>query len=65
LYGHAFNRDSASALQTRPPPARWAWLERASLPVGQLNDPRIIRAALDGLCARLDGSPAAANTITR
>ena len=42
-----------------------AWLERASLPVGQLNDSRIIRAALDGLCTRLDGSPAAANTITR
>jgi hypothetical protein len=42
-----------------------AWLERASLPVGQLNDPQVIRAALDGLCVRLDGSPAAANTITR
>ena len=26
---------------------------------------RVIRAALDGLCTRLDGSPAAANTITR
>ena len=42
-----------------------AWLERASLPVSQLSDPRVIRAALDGLCTRLDGSPAAANTITR
>ena len=42
-----------------------AWLERASLPVSHLSDPRVIRAALDGLCTRLDGSPAAANTITR
>jgi len=42
-----------------------AWLERASLPVIRLSDPRVIRAALDGLCTRLDGSPAAANTITR
>ena len=42
-----------------------AWLERASLPVGQLSDPRVIRAALDRLCVRLDGSLAAANTITR
>ena len=42
-----------------------AWLERASLPVSQLSDPRVIRAALDGLCTRLDGSPAAANTISR
>jgi hypothetical protein len=42
-----------------------AWVQRASLPVSQLTDPRVIRAALDGLCTRLDGSPAAANTITR
>ena len=42
-----------------------AWLERASLPVSQLSDPEVIRAALNGLCARLDGSPAAANTISR
>ena len=65
LYGHAFNArrrcrapgpDTASAL---------AWVERASLPVSQLGDPRVIRAALDGLCTRLDGSRAAANTITR
>ena len=40
-------------------------MERASLPVRQLGDPRVIRAVLDGLCTRLDGSPAAANTITR
>ena len=66
LYGHAFNPqrrrcgapgpDTASAL---------AWVERASLPLSQLADPRVIRAALDGLCTRLDGEPAAANTITR
>ncbi len=65
LYVHAFNArrrcrapgpDTASAL---------AWVERASLPVSQLGDPRVIRAALDGLCTRLDGSRAAANTITR
>jgi integrase len=30
-----------------------------------VSDPRIIRAARDGLCVRLDGSPAAANTIAR
>ena len=56
LRPHAPDPDTASAL---------AWLERASLPVSQLSDPRIIRAALDGLCTRLDGSPAAANTIAR
>jgi hypothetical protein len=41
------------------------WLEHASLPVSQLSDPRVIRAVLDGLCIRLDGSPAAANTVRR
>jgi integrase len=39
--------------------------ERASLPMGQLSDPQVIRTALDGLCVRLDGLPAAASTITR
>ena len=42
-----------------------AWLERVSLPVGPLSDPHVIRTILDGLCTRLDGSPAAANTISR
>ncbi len=41
------------------------WLEHASLPVSQLSDPQVIRAALDGLCIRLDGSRAAANTVRR
>ncbi len=41
------------------------WLEHASPPVSQLSAPQVIRAALDGLCTRLDGSPAAANTISR
>jgi integrase len=66
LYGHAFNpqqrRSGAPDLVTA---AVLGWLEHASLPVGQLSDPRVIRAALDGLCVRLDGLPAAANTIRR
>jgi len=39
-------------------------VERHSLPLDRLGDPQVIRAALDRLCVRLDGSPAA-NTITR
>jgi len=41
------------------------WLERASLPIHQLQDPRIIRAGLDALAVRLDGHLAAANTTAR
>ncbi len=65
LYGHAFNPPRQSCAPDPGTASALAWLERASLPVGQLGDPHIIRAALDGLCVRLDGSPAAANTIAR
>jgi hypothetical protein len=40
-------------------------LERASLPVTRLQDPRVTRQALDALAVRLDGRRAAANTIAR
>ena len=65
LYGHAFNARRRSGAPAPDTASALAWLERASLPVSQLSDPRVIRAALDGLCTRLDGSPAAASTITR
>ncbi len=65
LYGYAFNPRQRSRAPDPVSVSALAWLERASLPVSQLGDPHIIRAALDGLCTRLDGSPAAASTITR
>jgi hypothetical protein len=66
LYGYAFNAQQRRSRAPDPGTASaLAWLARASLPVSQLSDPHIIRAALDGLCTRLDGSPAAANTISR
>ena len=65
LYGHAFNPAPATAAPDPDTASALAWVEQASLPVSQLGDPRVIRAALDGLCTRLDGSPAAANTVAR
>jgi integrase len=66
LYRYAFNPQQRRSRAPDPGTASaLAWLERASLPVRWLTDPRIIRAALDGLCTRLDGSAAATNTITR
>ena len=65
LYGYAFNPQRRSRTLDPVIASTLGWLERTSLPVNQLSDPRIIRAALDGLRARLDGSRAAANTVSR
>jgi len=65
LYRHAFNPHQRN---TTPDPATagaLGWLEHASLPIQNLDDPRVIRQALDALAVRLDGHPAAANTIAR
>jgi len=65
LYRHAFN-SGRHAAWTDPAPARvLTWLARASLPVAQLSDPGVIRAAMDALTVRLDGGRAAAATVTR
>lgn len=65
LYGYAFNPPLRSCAPDPGTASALAWLEQVSLPVSRLGEPRVIRAALDGLCVRLDGIPAAANTITR
>ncbi len=55
--------------RTLPRPAEVAaalgWLERASLPLTELEKPRNVRLALDALTLRLDGTSAAATTIHR
>lgn len=64
LYQHAFN-------PTRPAEPGSAsaqildWAQQASLPVGCLSEPAVLRTALEALRFRLDGSRAAANTIIR
>jgi hypothetical protein len=64
LYQHAFNParpagpDSAAAQILD-------WAQQASLPVGCLSEPAVLRTALEALTFRLDGSRAAANTIIR
>jgi integrase len=65
LYGHAFSPPLRSRAPDPDTASALAWLEQVSLPVSRLGEPRVIRAALDGLCTRLDGTPAAANTIAR
>lgn len=41
------------------------WARQASLPVGCLSEPTVLRTALEALTFRLDGSRAAASTIIR
>lgn len=65
LYGYAFNMRRRASVPGPDMASALAWVERTSLPLSQPGDPRAIRAALDGLCTRLDGSPAAPNTISR
>lgn len=65
LYQRAFNPQRRATESDPATASALAWLERTSLPVGKLGDPRVIRATLDALTLRLDGSRAAATTITR
>jgi integrase len=64
LYQHAFN-PARTATSDEATARALTWAEQASLPLARLADPVVLRAALDALTLRLDGSRAAANTITR
>src|SRR5215470_14890986 len=65
LYGHAFSPQRRSGAVDPAAAKALAWLRRASLPIQHLGDSRVLRQALDALAVRLDGEPAAANTIAR
>ncbi|WP_412519447.1 tyrosine-type recombinase/integrase [Actinomadura madurae] len=41
------------------------WLESASIPITDLEEPRLARAALETLALQLDGQPAASSTFRR
>ena len=64
LYQHAFN----PARPAGPGSAAaqiLGWAQQASLPVGCLSEPAVLRTALEALTFRLDGSRAAASTVIR
>jgi integrase len=64
LYQHAFN-PARPAGPGSPAAQILTWAQQASLPVGCLSEPTVLRTALEALTFRLDGSRAAANTIIR
>lgn len=65
LYSWAFNKSQREA----DPPADLApavkWLKTNTLPLAEVANAATIRKALDLLATRLDGGPAAANTVAR
>jgi len=75
LVGWVFNTGARTTLgpdgrrTENPPPPTWAevldWMERHSRPAGDLANPDISHAALAALSRRIDGRPAAANTVIR
>jgi len=65
LYGHAFNPARAGTDPGPPATAALAWAWRHCLPLTALARPVVTRRVLDALALRLDGTRAAAATITR
>jgi Site-specific recombinase XerD len=65
LYSWAFNKNAWGAA----PPEEWRdaldWMQRHSLPVGELEEPDTLRRGLDSLCRKVDGTAAAAKTVKR
>ncbi|MET7718499.1 integrase [Streptomyces sp. NPDC005407] len=65
VYSWALNKNA----WVHEPREEWgaalAWLERESLPLGELDDPDVLRRGLDALCRKLDGTVAAAKTTKR
>src|ERR1700730_4607958 len=64
LYGHAFNPARAGT-DPGPVAAALAWAWHHCLPLTTLADSAVTRRALEALALRLDGTRAAATTITR
>ena len=65
LYGHAFNPSRAGTDPGPPATAALGWASHHCLPLTALADTAVTRRALDALALRLDGTRAAAATITR
>jgi hypothetical protein len=65
LYGHAFNPARAGADPGPPAAVALGWALDHCLPLTAVADPAVTRRVLEALALRLDGTRAAATTITR
>jgi integrase len=65
LFLYAFNPRRWTAELPAPHAAALVWVEKASMPLVDLDSLDVVRQVLDALCLRLDGKPAAAATVQR
>lgn len=66
LYSWAFNRTARKSVEPSPDLRRTVeWLRQNTVPVSGLANTAVVRAALDSLAVKLDGSAAAPTTIAR
>jgi integrase len=65
LYRWAFNPPRRKTEPTAQTAAAIAWLEKASLPLAELNNAKTVRRALTALSLKKDGTKAAAKTYAR
>lgn len=65
LYSWAFNKNAWDRELIDEWRKALDWIKRNSLPVSALAEADVLRRALDGMCRKLDGTPAAAKTARR
>ncbi|MEV3871014.1 site-specific integrase [Streptomyces sp. NPDC049906] len=65
LYGWAYNKNRWSLTPPAEIATALAWVEKNSLPVSDLEEAKTVRAALDALGRKLDGTSAAPRTARR
>ncbi|MFF3693231.1 tyrosine recombinase XerC [Streptomyces sp. NPDC002221] len=65
LYSWAFNKNAWAQEPTEEWQKALEWMKRNSLPLSALSEADVLRRALDGMCRKLDGKPAAAKTARR
>jgi integrase len=65
LYAWAYNKKRWDEEPPDDVAKALSWLQKTSLPVSALEDPEVVRRALDALSRKLDGTPAAARTALR
>ncbi|MFF8314077.1 site-specific integrase [Streptomyces lydicus] len=65
LYGWAYNKNRWDEEPPTDVAAALRWLSKNSLPVSALEDPAVVRQALDALALKLDGKQAAPRTARR